>query len=215
MTSEQLRSDERKALELLPWYVNGTLEGLERELVSRQVLTSLTCRKELERLRRLQQLIQSDDAEAAATGRAFERLMARIEESGTTDRPRATYARRNPTPARFAIAASLMTAVSALLSWWWYATPAMAPHVYETLTRSQPVDPGSMRVRVLFAPGVGESERQELLAQHGLAAVGPPTEDGIFTLAFAGDANPAAVVAALKADPRLRLVTTPAVPDGP
>ena len=73
MTSNELRSDERKTMELLPWYVNGTLEGEERELVGRQVLSSLTCRKELERLRRLQELIQRDDAEAAATGRAFER----------------------------------------------------------------------------------------------------------------------------------------------
>jgi hypothetical protein len=71
MTNELLR-DERTALELLPWYVNETLKGEERELVSRQVLASITCRKELERLRRLQQLIQREDAEATATGRAFE-----------------------------------------------------------------------------------------------------------------------------------------------
>ena len=45
---------EQKALELLPWYVNGTLEGEERELVARQVLASLTCRKELERLRQVE-----------------------------------------------------------------------------------------------------------------------------------------------------------------
>ena len=41
MTSNELRSDERKTMELLPWYVNGTLEGEERELVGRQVLSSL------------------------------------------------------------------------------------------------------------------------------------------------------------------------------
>jgi hypothetical protein len=215
MTSNQLRSDERKALELLPWYVNGTLEGDERELVSRQVLSSLTCRKELERLRRLQQLIQRDDRETAAADRAFERLMARIKASGASDRPPANYTERNPPRTRFALAACLAAAVSALLSWWWYATPTMTPQVYETLTRSQPTYPGAMRLRVLFAPGVSETERQDLLARHGLTVVGPPTEDGIFTLAFAGDSNPTAVVAALKRDPRIRLVTTPPVPDAP
>ena len=92
MTTDELRSEfERRALELLPWYVNGTLEGEERELVSRQVLGSLTCRKELERLRRLQHHIQRDDGEAVATGRAFERLMARIEASGDSSASRVRH----------------------------------------------------------------------------------------------------------------------------
>ena len=87
MTSKGMSGDlEQRALELLPWYVNGTLEGEERELVGRQVLASLTCRKEFERLRRLQQLIQRDDPEAAATDREFERLMARIHASDAPPR---------------------------------------------------------------------------------------------------------------------------------
>ena len=87
MTSKGMSGDlEQRALELLPWYVNGTLEGEERELVARQVLASLTCRKELERLRSLQQLIQRDDPEAAATDREFERLMARIHASDAPPR---------------------------------------------------------------------------------------------------------------------------------
>ena len=85
---------EQRALELLPWYANGTLEGEERELVARQVLASLTCRKELERLRRLHQLMQRDDAEAAATDREFERLMARIHASDTPKRSGARRPRR-------------------------------------------------------------------------------------------------------------------------
>ena len=87
MTSKGMSGDlEQRALELLPWYVNGTLEGEERELVGRQVLASLTCRKEFERLRRLQQLIQRDDPEAAVTDREFERLMARIHASDAPPR---------------------------------------------------------------------------------------------------------------------------------
>ena len=116
MTSNELRSDERKALELLPWYVNGTLEGEERELVGRQVLSSLTCRKELERLRRLHELIQHDDAEAAATGRAFERLMARIDASEASTPSRARRIGRQYAWTPFALAASLAAGVSVLMS---------------------------------------------------------------------------------------------------
>jgi hypothetical protein len=158
-------------------------------------------------------MIQRDDAEAVETDRAFERLMARIEASGDEEQPRATQVRRDPARKRFALAASLTAAVSALLWWWWNATPVMAPHAYETLTRSTPTDPRSVRLRVQFAPGVGEAEREALLARHGLTPVGAPSEEGVVTLAFAEGSSPTAVVAALKRDPRVRLVTTPALPD--
>lgn len=214
MTSKELRGDERKALELLPWFVNGTLEGEERELVSRQVLASLTCRKELERLRRLHQLIQRDDAEAAATGRAFERLMARIEASEASPRSRARHAGRQLPWTPFALAATLAVGVSALL-WWWDAAPPTTPGTYETLTSSRPDDPKAAGLRVVFAPGVTESERRELLASHGLTIAGPPTADGVVTLLFADGTDRAAIVAALRQDPRISLVTSPPASDGP
>jgi hypothetical protein len=214
MMSNELRSDERKALELLPWYVNGTLEGEERELVGRQVLSSLTCRKELERLRHLQQLIQRDDGEAVATGRAFERLMARIDASEASPRSRARHVGWQPAWTPFALAASLAAAVSALL-WTWDAAPPAAPHTYETMTSTQPTDPGAAGLRVVFAPGITESERLELLASHSLKMAGPPTDDGVVTLLFTKGTDRAAIVAALRQDPRIRLVTTPPLSSGP
>ena len=214
MTSNELRSDERKALELLPWYVNGTLEGEERELVSRQVHTSLTCRKELERLRRLQQLIQHDDAEAAATGRAFERLMARIDASEASPRSLGRHTGRQSAWTPFALAASLAAGVSALL-WQWDAAPPATPRIYETMTSTQPTDPGAAGLRVVFAPGVAESERLELLARHGLTIAGPPTDNGVVTLLFADGTDRAAIVAALRQDPRISLVTTPPLSNRP
>ena len=214
MTSNELRSDERNALELLPWYVNGTLEGEERELVGRQVLSSLTCRKELERLRRLQELIQHDDAEAAATGRAFERLMARIDASEASTRSRARHAGRQLAWTPFALAASLAAGVSVLM-WQWDAAPPGTSGTYETMTSTQPTDPGAAGLRVVFAPGVTESERLELLARHGLTITGAPTDDGVVTLLFTEGTDRAAIVAALRHDSRISLVTSPPLSDGP
>ena len=215
MTSDESRSElERRALELLPWYVNGTLDVGERELVSRQVLASLTCRKELERLRRLQQLIQRDDPEAAATGRAFERLMARIEKSGDSSTLRVRRAGQAFAWSRLALAASVAAAISALL-WWWAGGFPTTTRTYETLTSAQPADPGAARLRVVFAPDVSESEKLELLAGHGLTVAEPATDDGIVTLQFTDGADPAAIVAALRSDPRISFVTSPPVPEGP
>ena len=199
---------EQKALELMPWYVNGTLEGDERELVARQVLASLTCRKELERLRRLHQLIQRDDAEAAATDREFERLMARIQASDAQTRPRAAARGRGLGWLQYALAATVV-ATAATSLWWGSHTSTTPSHTYETLTNSEPADPASVRLRVLFAPGVDEAGQHELLEGFGLTAIGPPAEDGVVTVAFPAGADRQSIVNGLKQDPRIRLVTTP------
>ena len=203
---------EQKALELLPWYVNGTLKGEEREFVARQVLASLTCRKELERLRRLHQLIQRDDADAAATDREFERLMAQIHASDTQSHPPSR--RRGLGWLPFALAATVV-ATAATTLWWGSLTSSAPSQTFETLTNSGPVDPASVRLRVLFAPGVDGAVQRELLASFGLTAIGPPTKDGVVTVAFPAGADRHAIVNALKQDPRIRLVTTPPGTSGP
>jgi len=74
---------------------------------------------------------------------------------------------------------------------------------YRTLS-SQPE--GEARLRVLFAPGVTLAELQALLQAQRLLAVAGPSEAGLFTLALRGSAadEPAAVLARLRADPRVR-----------
>jgi hypothetical protein len=206
MTTEGAQHDaERRALELLPWYVNGTLEGNERELVSRQLLASLPCRKEFERLRRLQSLMQRADSEDAAAGLAFERLMNRIHAVDSSARKEAV-AGHGPRWVHFAIAASLFAAVAMPLGWWG-SRPETTPR-FETLSHP-PADAGATRLRVLFAPGVAEAERAALFARHGLMVVSSPVSDGVVTLELPAGADPAAVVATLKRDPRVRLVTSP------
>ena len=199
---------EQRALELLPWYVNGTLEGEERELVSRQVLASLTCRKEFERLRRLHQLLQRDDAEAAATDREFERLMTRIHASDAQSQPPVTPRGRGLGWLQAALAATVVATAAASV-WWGYVMPSDPSHTYETLTNPQPINPASVRLRVLFAPGVDGAQQRELLASFGLATIGSPAKDGVVTVAFPARADRRAIVNALRQDPRIRLVTMP------
>jgi hypothetical protein len=200
MSNRMTAEFERKALELLPWYVNGTLEGEERELVRSQVLASLTCRKEFERLRRLQELMRHDDPEAIATDRAFESLMARIRAADASPAGRQGVL-------RLAMAASL-TVAATMLVWWWGSAPVSTPAPYETLTTSPTAD-AAVKLRVVFQPGVGEAERRALLDRHRLTSVAPPTSEGVHTLACPADADRAGIVAALREDPRIRLVTSP------
>ncbi|MGH8204953.1 MAG: hypothetical protein ACREST_10110 [Steroidobacteraceae bacterium] len=210
MTKGESRSElERRALELLPWYVNGTLDGAERELVGRQALASLTCRKELERLRRLHRLIQRDDAEAVAADRGLERLMERIN-SGD---PRPGRRKRFVSWTRLAIAASFIAALAVPFAWR-ADGPAKPTATYETMSRVAIARDGA-RLRVVFAAGVPQAEQNALLARHELTAVGTPTADGVITLRLAEGADPARVVNALRADPRIAFVSTPPIAPTP
>lgn len=202
-------SSESQALELLPWYVNGTLDGEEHELVRRELLSSLTCRKEFERLRRMQQLMLEDDGESSATERAFERLKSRID-AGAPPRP---GGRRNPRQGliRSPIARAAVLAASVCgLAWWWIHSGGISPQTYTTMSDSPRAAPGVTQVRVVFAPGVPEAARRELLAEYRLTVAAPPTWEGVYTLALAPDADTSAVIATLRADPRVVFATTPA-----
>jgi hypothetical protein len=200
-----LTASEREALELLPWYVNGTLEGEERERVRRELRSSLTCRLEYERLARMQGLMQGDDAEQAASDRGFERLMARINADG---RARPAVARQPMHWLPLAQAATLLVLVAGA-AWWWREDAATGPGPYQTLTVEQPAASQTAQLRLVFKAEVTEAERRALFAELGLRMVGAPTADGIYTVALPDDANGREFFNRLGADPRVALVTTP------
>jgi hypothetical protein len=185
-----------RTLELLPWYVNGTLAGEEREAVRRALRSSLTCRLEHARLNRLQTLMQQDDAEHAATDRAFERLMSRIHRRRRWQGPRFWQA-----------AAALLVACG--LALWWSLDRRSEPQVFETLTTSDQAAAGAARLRVVFVSGVPEAVHRELLAAHGLEVTAPPTPEGVYTLVVPAGADARAISNALRADPRVAFATMP------
>lgn len=198
---------ERAALELLPWFVNGTLEGEERETVQSALRSSITVRREHERLCRLQAVVKGDDAELAATDRGFERLMARIAADEAAGAPRTAASARTMRRWPLAQAAAVLALVSGVV-WWLGRQDVVAPAGYETLTREAQRVP---QLRLAFAPDVGDAERQALLAEFGLAQAAPPTPEGLYTLVPAANADASAIAARLRADPRVAFVTTPPV----
>jgi hypothetical protein len=206
-----LSASERQALELLPWYVNGTLEGDEREQVRRELRSSLTCRLEYERLSRMQSLMQGDDAEQAATDRGFERLMARIHADG---RSRPAAARRFTQWLPLAQAATVLVLVGSA-AWWWSEGAPNRAETYQTLTTEPPAMAQGTELRLVFKAGVAEEERRALFAELGLRMVGAPTVDGVYTVALPSDASAREFFNRLGTDPRVALVTTPPEVSGP
>jgi hypothetical protein len=203
-----MSASERTALELLPWYVNGSLDGEEREQVRRELRSSLTCRLEYERLCRMQALMQAEDGEQAATDRGFERLMARIQ-ADSRARPAAP-----PRPARWlplAQAATLLALVGSA-AWWLRDDGATQAGTFRTLTTEQPAVSQAPQLRLVFKPDVAGDERRALLAELGLRTIAAPTPDGIYTVALPAQADVRGLAERLRADPRIALVTTP--PEG-
>jgi hypothetical protein len=206
--STSLTRSERKALEDLPWYVNGTLDAGEREHVRRELRSSLTCRLEYERLCRMRDLMQQDDAETVATDRGFERLMARIETSGKARRGLAPT--QQPSRRWLPVAQAAALVLAAGVAWWWSATTFEEPGPYTTLTAEPPPQALAPQLRLVFAPGVTEAEKQAILAKHGLSLAAAPTAEGLYTLTLPAEADARRVADLLRADAKIAFVTTPA-----
>ena len=76
------RPDEHDSVfELLPWYVNETLEGRELSAVLKHLADCRTCQQERDRLYATQQFIVEDDPSAHDTSLSFHRMLRRIEAS--------------------------------------------------------------------------------------------------------------------------------------
>jgi anti-sigma factor RsiW len=74
-------------VELLPWYVNGTLPPHERAAVESELASCPRCAAELEELKRLHDTLHQIDADAPGPSeQLFARTLARVDESQTERR---------------------------------------------------------------------------------------------------------------------------------
>jgi len=195
------------ALELLPWLVNDTLHGSERERLERHVRDCLVCRAELRSQRALASLIESQPTLDLSVDRGFDALLARIDSRHT----RAVLPRRWWTalwrrPAVLIGATVTATVVVAVGVWIGLTDPDLADAgSFTTLT--EPRTDTDVLVDVVFAPDVSEVQMRALLQELGLTIVAGPSALGRYTLrdddAVARNTDP--LIARLRDDPRVRL----------
>jgi len=98
--------------ELLPWLVNGTLEGEELRRVEEHLRSCLTCRREVDELRRLRREIQAASDVSPSETPGLERLLAEVE----AERPR-PRSRRWFRPWQPMLAAAVLAAVVGIGVW--------------------------------------------------------------------------------------------------
>jgi anti-sigma factor RsiW len=203
---------------LLPWLVNGTLAAAERRRLEEHLAACPACREELGQCRRLaEELARCAPPEPAPHPAQLARLVERIRSGGAelgdeiaaARNPRWTPRRvwrATPAAARWLLVAQAAALVAALGLFTWRLRASDA-EAFRTL--SSPTAPAARAdVRVVFAPAASEAEIRSLLLEARAEIVGGPSPLGTYTLALApapAGESVAAVVALLRANPRVRL----------
>jgi len=178
----------RRIWELLPWYVNGTVSGADRERIEDHLTGCRRCRDEAEICRRTAMAVKGlGDVAPSPHPVQLQRVLARIDrmeneagaaaEDGEREEPRGPSVRRFGMPRRafqmLVAQAALIVLLAGVLVWRELRTPL--PPLYQTLSDSAPAPAGRMiHLRMMFSPKATEKEiRDLLLAVHGEITAGP------------------------------------------
>lgn len=207
--------------ELLPWYVNGTLNREEVAKVEAHLTTCLACQMEFTQCREIAAAVHGERQEAwSPSAGHWQQLLARVDAAETHEassasrwarfRARLTEYRmelqETPRPVRWTLAfqGALVLVLATALLW---PTAPFFPPLYETLSSGeQPVPGDRLYLRVVFAEDITEKELRALLTELGATIVQGPSRMGVYTVALssaAGDPNPA--LARLRSHSKVRL----------
>jgi len=198
--------------ELLPWYLNGTLERRQRTRLERHLERCAECRADLALEQRLQRHLGDVSAIDYLPAPSLKKLQQRIDALGNVPQepgaaPAAQQAAGTPAPPRhlrFAIAACGVIALFVALVPHEHALrPGAGAAIYRTVT-SSPARAPEETVRAVFAPSVTLLELQKILEEAHLRIVAGPTEAGVYSLAPTSSRPTAASLAVLRRHPEVR-----------
>jgi hypothetical protein len=166
---------------LLPWFVNGTLEGDELVFVQRHLGQCGTCQREVEWLRELHAACVAGEADPDASS-ALRNLRRRLEQPrsgpGPLARLRDLWGGSRPW-SRWVMATQLAVIV-ALGTW---LLPAVeGPALFRTLGASNAPAPTTGNLVVVFDPATTEGDLRRMLRDTGARIVDGPTQANAYVL---------------------------------
>ena len=199
--------------ELLPWFVNGTLDEAAAQRIQDHLAECRSCRDEVANQTSLRQHMWADEAVLHTPHASLQKLLAkmdqaeeqrrRAEAASATRRPRRMDRSRWLAVAVVAEAACLVMLIGMLT--WKTSQERNAPR-YMTLTTPETVTTQAA-ARVVFAPELSVAQLHELLRAYDARIVAGPTEASVFTVtlrATLSEAEVAATIERLQHDPRVR-----------
>ena len=196
MTAPEAMPHDR-AIELLPWLANDSLEDLERDAVREHASSCVVCRQELEQMEALAHSFaasaEQNEAVAPDMRRINARIDAELERPGRTGRIAREIFVWLGNPWRTAFVAQ--TLLLAMLGIFWVQDDQPEP-AYTTLSTPQALPPGNY-LRVVPEPSLTLEGFGALLERHALTVANGPSDRGVYTLRFddakAGGARQAAI----------------------
>ena len=195
----------KKAMELLPWYVNGALTESERVQVESHLRDCLPCRAALKRDERMRILIgdQADDPKSPEHDMAA--LMSRIDRGTANNRMHSQRAARVG-QLGWGLAVVATVALFAVLVLRPATGPGSVTGDFSTLTNA-PVT-ASNRIGVVLSDNVEEAQIFDIVENLGGQLESGPSDLGYFTIILptGDDASVQAAIDVLSADPRTRFV---------
>jgi hypothetical protein len=197
--------DHAYATEILPWYVNGTLEPVEHSRVERHVAECAACRAELGMLHELEAVVQAEGAEVPVA-ESLERMHSRLSAHASPAPARSGWLRRQWTLTPLAARAVLVTqclfvvALAGALG----ALDHSPPAAYRTLASPPSVAKGE-DLLVVFDEATTQGALRELLQRvHARVVDGPNSAGALSMRVPPGELGPA--LRELRASPYVRLV---------
>jgi hypothetical protein len=187
-----------KAVELMPWYINGTLPESEREELDKHFGDCLPCRAALKQERRMQELIRRQSEVPLSSEHGMADLVRRI------DGKRAGL-RSAGMGWRLAFAASLVFCI--VTGTWMLGLWESQLDSFSTLTTSGESRPPTL-IDIVFGESVTEAEIREIIRGIDGQLVAGPSELGRYTVSvatYSGDETKSAIES-LSGDPRIQFV---------
>lgn len=164
--------DRRTAEELLPFLVNGTLEGDERRMVEAQLASDPQLAEQVEVLAKIRTQMQQEPDGVSPGEFGLARLMREIEaEAPVTAKP-ANSLHRPVFAALAAVVALVAVTIGALVM----RNDATAPVYYEQASG----DTSGAVLTIAFRPEATQARMTDLLLSNGLVIVDGPSALGLY-----------------------------------
>jgi hypothetical protein len=165
--------------ELLPFWVNGSLEGAERAEVEKALAGSAGLRAEVAELQALRQNMRADAVSGGPGDLGLARLMRAIDAETA---PRAVSGGRSDM-GRLAASVAVAAVMSSLLTYGVMQSGQTDAPVYEQASGE---DPGAALI-VTFQPESTEAAISALLREKGLVIVDGPSAIGLYRIGLPVD----------------------------